>query len=420
MEASGSEQGTLAGVSMRHIAVVQSMNKVLLKGIAHVDRRFLLACYEDKSEEAEVDLEVERLVRELMMEKWAAGTRVWILIAQLQDGQWAGFYLSGLGNNPHKKIAIKWSEGFSSHIRFHLLHQGFEAADINSLIRGAFNFKAAKEAAKAAVGRDRKIMSQNQAIMERMLKDQGKNMTWADITLGMTTKQLKEHDKELVAAARPEEELEHDYNFEEGHSINPGKGRNDDGTAATLAMRVSLGNMEYDIVDGDDASYLSNLAENLYKDNNHCKDIDIKIAAVHHNTGCALVPPDLGGKGTEPNMSINDNEEMEDQSDIPDKHMGMQGGDEQSATQSSQLSADLASTTIHANKAQHTHGGAGFQLWQEGVCLGEQITQRGWSLAHGARRVGRFRARGETHTINKLNHNNIIKRIGYKPDKQTR
>ena len=77
---------------MCHIAMVRSMNKVLLKGIAHVDRRFLLARYKDKSEEGEVDLEVDRSVRELMMEKRAAGTRVWILIAQLQDGQWAGFH----------------------------------------------------------------------------------------------------------------------------------------------------------------------------------------------------------------------------------------------------------------------------------------------------------------------------------------
>jgi hypothetical protein len=223
------------------------------------------------------------------------------------------------------------------------------------LIRGTFNFKAAKEAAKAVAGWDGRIMSQSQAAMERMLEDQGKNMMWADITLGMTKKQLKEHNKELAATARWEKELEHDYNFEEGHSINPGKGRNDNGTAATLAMRVSLGNTEYNIVDGYDTSYLSDLAENLYKDDGHHKDMDIKMAAVHHNTRCAFVPPEVGGKGTEPNTSANDDEKMEDQSDIPDKHTGMQGGDKQSATQSSQLSADLASTTIHADKAQHAH-----------------------------------------------------------------
>jgi hypothetical protein len=193
------------------------------------------------------------------------------------------------------------------------------------LNRGAFNFKAAKEAAKAVVGQDGRIMSQSQAAaMERTLKDQGKNMTWVDITLGMTKKQFEEHDKELMATARREKELEHDYNFKEGHWNNPGKRRNNNGNAATLATRVSLGNTEYDIVDEDDASYLSNLAENLCKDNDHCKDMDNKMAAVHCDTGCALVPPEVGGKGTEPKTSANNNEEKEDQSDILYKHTGLQ------------------------------------------------------------------------------------------------
>jgi hypothetical protein len=39
---------------------------------------------------------------------------------------------------------------------------------------------------------------------------------------------------------------------------------------------------------------------------------------------------------------------------------------------------------------------------------------------HGAWRVGCFRARGETLTTNKLNYNDIIKGIRYKPDKRTR
>jgi hypothetical protein len=39
---------------------------------------------------------------------------------------------------------------------------------------------------------------------------------------------------------------------------------------------------------------------------------------------------------------------------------------------------------------------------------------------HGARRAGRFRARGKTQNITKLKYNNIIKGIGYKPDKRTR
>jgi hypothetical protein len=48
------------------------------------------------------------------------------------------------------------------------------------------------------------------------------------------------------------------------------------------------------------------------------------------------------------------------------------------------------------------------------------MTQRGWSSAHGARRAGRFRARGKTQNITKLKYNDIIEGIGYKPDKQTR
>jgi hypothetical protein len=44
---------------MRHIAMVRSMNKVILKGIAHVDRKFPLARYVDKTEMAEIDLEVD-------------------------------------------------------------------------------------------------------------------------------------------------------------------------------------------------------------------------------------------------------------------------------------------------------------------------------------------------------------------------
>ncbi len=52
------------------------MNKVILKGIAHVDRRFLLARYVEETEMAEIDLEVGQLVQELMMEKRAAGTKV--------------------------------------------------------------------------------------------------------------------------------------------------------------------------------------------------------------------------------------------------------------------------------------------------------------------------------------------------------
>jgi hypothetical protein len=77
-----------------------------------------------------------------------------------------------------------------------------------------------------------------------MLEDHAKTMTWADITLGMTRKQIKEHEKELTATARRETEMKNDYNFKDGHLVDPGKGKKDNGTAATSAMRVSLGDIE--------------------------------------------------------------------------------------------------------------------------------------------------------------------------------
>jgi hypothetical protein len=54
-------------------------------------------------------------------------------------------------------------------------------------------------------------MSQSQAATERMLEDHAKTMTWADITLGMTRKQIEEHEKELAATARRETEMENNY-----------------------------------------------------------------------------------------------------------------------------------------------------------------------------------------------------------------
>jgi hypothetical protein len=128
-------------------------------------------------------------------------------------------------------------------------------------------------------------MSQSQAATERMRTMQrlqrGQTTALEVITLGMTRKQIEEHEKELAAKARRETEMKNDYNFEDGHLVDPGKGKKDNSTAAALAMRVSLGDTEYDIVNGDDSSYLSNLAEELYEDNNNCIDMAMEMAAVH-------------------------------------------------------------------------------------------------------------------------------------------
>jgi hypothetical protein len=193
-------------------------------------------------------------------------------------------------------------------------------------------------------------MSQSQAATERMLEDHAKTLTWADITLGMTRKQIEEHEKKLAATARRETEMENNYNFEDGHLVNPGKGKKDNGMAATLAMRVSLGDTEYNIVNGDDSSYLSDLAEELYEDNNNRRGMDTEMAAVNQDTEHTLALQ--GGKGKD---TAEDDEEVEKQSDTPDRKMGMQDGEDQSTTLSIHLSAGLAYATIHANKVQLNH-----------------------------------------------------------------
>jgi hypothetical protein len=71
---------------MRHIAVVHSMNKVINQGITLINWRFKLTRWDEDGPQ-EVGIEVMRSVREIMMEKKVRGTKAWVLIAQLQDGQ---------------------------------------------------------------------------------------------------------------------------------------------------------------------------------------------------------------------------------------------------------------------------------------------------------------------------------------------
>jgi hypothetical protein len=106
-------------------------------------------------------------------------------------------------------------------------------------------------------------MSPSQAAAERVLDKQDRNQQWVDIILGMSKKLMDDRDKELVANARRDKELDQEYNFEEGHSVTPGDGHKDKGTTITLAMRVSLGDTAYDVKEGEDESSLSNLEADL-------------------------------------------------------------------------------------------------------------------------------------------------------------
>ncbi len=105
---------------------------MLLKGLAKPDRPHILYRLNEEDPE-EIDIEITRTVREIMMEKKIHGSKVWILIGQLADGRWAGYFRYGIGNDPHRAHAVEWAGAMSSHIRYHLLRRGFEPEGVNSL-----------------------------------------------------------------------------------------------------------------------------------------------------------------------------------------------------------------------------------------------------------------------------------------------
>jgi hypothetical protein len=134
--ASAGERNVLAGILMRHIAMVQSMGRVYIRGLQHPDRVFSIIKYKEE-EPGEVSFGVDRSVREIMMEKKIHGTKVWTLLAQTADGLWAGYYQFGIGNNGPKNLAMEWSASLSTHVRFHLIGRGFDSSGINNLIKGS-------------------------------------------------------------------------------------------------------------------------------------------------------------------------------------------------------------------------------------------------------------------------------------------
>jgi hypothetical protein len=103
-DASAGERSTLVGILMRHIAMVQSMGHVYLKGLYHLDCCFPLTKF-DSNEPDKVSGCIDCSVRELKMEKRIHGTKVLTLIAQTSDRRWAGYYCYGVGNNAHRGLA---------------------------------------------------------------------------------------------------------------------------------------------------------------------------------------------------------------------------------------------------------------------------------------------------------------------------
>jgi hypothetical protein len=85
VDATAGDRGILAGVLMRHIAMVRSMTRVTLKGLVHPDCQQLIQRM-DEDDPDEIEVEVNRSVQEIMMGKKIQGTKVWVLIAQQTDG----------------------------------------------------------------------------------------------------------------------------------------------------------------------------------------------------------------------------------------------------------------------------------------------------------------------------------------------
>jgi hypothetical protein len=102
------DQKILAGVLMRHIAMVWSTSRVILKGLTKPDRPHVIQQLDDEDPE-EVDMEIKMSVWEIMMEKKIQGTKVWVLIGQIPDGRWVDYFPYGVRNNLHRAHALEWS-----------------------------------------------------------------------------------------------------------------------------------------------------------------------------------------------------------------------------------------------------------------------------------------------------------------------
>jgi hypothetical protein len=251
LEASAGERTILAGVLTCHIAMVWLKSRIILKGLIHPDRRFPLQQYwEDEPNELEID--VTRLVREIMMEAIVKRSKVWALIAQLSDGQWAGYFRHGIENDLHKKYAHEWAGSVSAHFCFHLAKKCLLVDGIDKMIKGCFAYQEFKDAANAIQGKDGKVKSARQAMAEQVLADFDQKQKWVDNTLGMICQQKEEHKQEQAVQAKVNEQL--CYNFDEENPINPVEGRANNRTAFTITQHVSLGGSEFEVIQKDSRS----------------------------------------------------------------------------------------------------------------------------------------------------------------------
>jgi hypothetical protein len=240
-DSTAGDREILAGVLMPHIAMVWSTSGVILKGLTKPNLPHIIQQLDNMDPE-EVDVEAKRSVQEILMEKKIQGTKVWVLIAQIPDGRWVGYFRYGVGNNLHRTHALEWSGAVSSHIRLHLLQQGFASEKVNNLIQGSFDLHATREAAEAIQDNGGQIKTRSQAAAEQVLQRHDQTQLWVDLTLEMTKHQKEEYERQQATQATAkakDNKLDCSYNFKDAHSINPVEVRPDDGVPLSRRPEIS-------------------------------------------------------------------------------------------------------------------------------------------------------------------------------------
>ncbi len=104
----------------------------------------------------------------------------------------------------------------------------------------------------------------------------------------MTKLQREEHARQLAMKASAQnktDSLDHNYNLEETHSINPIDRRTNDGTALTKTINISLGETAYNVVQQSDEPDLKDVLNDPYYDKEDNLKLDLEMNKVHRNMG---------------------------------------------------------------------------------------------------------------------------------------
>jgi hypothetical protein len=111
------------------------MGRVNLRGLNNPNRPALLQKFDNKGP-TELDMEVNKLIRDVMMRECrAVKTLVWCLLAHNREHEWVCYYRKGVGNDSHQKYGVCWSGSLSAHLCYFLLHSGLDAVGVNQFIK---------------------------------------------------------------------------------------------------------------------------------------------------------------------------------------------------------------------------------------------------------------------------------------------